>query len=67
MKKLSPYLTFAGTIPFIACAILITMHIDAVIAMGTTAEILSAYGLVIATFMAGSQWGSHLVLTEDNP
>lgn len=67
MKKLSPYLTFAGTIPFIACAILITMHIDAVIAMGTTAEILSAYGLVIATFMAGSQWGSHLLLTEDNP
>ncbi len=67
MKKPSPYLTFAGTIPFIACAIMITLGIDAVIALGTTAEILSAYGLVIASFMAGAHWGNHLSLTDNNP
>lgn len=66
MKKPSPYLTFAGTIPFIACAILITIGIDTIIVLGTTAEVLSAYGLVIASFMAGAQWGNHLTLADDD-
>ncbi len=66
MKKPSPYLTFAGTIPFIACAIMITLGIDAVIALGTTAKVLSAYGLVIASFMAGAHWGNHLSLADDD-
>ncbi|WP_201583480.1 DUF3429 domain-containing protein [Psychrobacter jeotgali] len=67
MKKPSPYLTFAGAIPFVVCAILITIGIDAVIALGTTAEILSAYGLVIVSFMAGAHWGNHLSLADSNP
>lgn len=66
MKKLSPYLTFAGAIPFIACAVLITIGIDAIQALGATAHILAVYGLVIATFMAGAQWGNHLSLADDN-
>lgn len=66
MKKPSPYLTFAGTIPFIACAALITLGIDAVQALGATEHILAVYGLVIATFMAGAQWGNHLSLADDN-
>ena len=66
MKKPSPYLTFAGTIPFILCAIFITMDIDAIRVLGKTEHVLAVYGLVIATFMAGAQWGNHLSLTDDN-
>ena len=66
MKKPSPYLTFAGTIPFIACAIFITMGIEAIPVLGEVTRILAVYGLVIATFMAGAQWGNHLSLADDN-
>ena len=66
MKKPSPYLTFAGTIPFIACAVLITIGIDAIRVLGETEHVLAVYGLVIATFMAGAHWGNHLSLTDDN-
>ena len=67
MKKPSPYLTFAGTIPFIACAILLIMGVDAVRVLGKTEHILAVYGLVIATFMAGAHWGNHLELADNNP
>lgn len=66
MTKPSPYLTFAGTIPFILCAILITIGVDAIRVLGRTEDVLTAYGLVIATFMAGAQWGNHLSLADDN-
>ena len=66
MKKPSPYLTFAGTIPFIACAALITIGVDAIQILGATEYILAVYGLVIATFMAGAQWGNHLSLADNN-
>ncbi len=66
MKKPSPYLTFAGTIPFIICAVFITVGIEAVRVLGETENILSVYGLVIASFMAGAQWGNHLGLADNN-
>ena len=66
MKKPSPYLTFAGTIPFIACAILITVGVDVIRVLGETEHVLAVYGLVIATFMAGAHWGNHLSLADDN-
>lgn len=67
MRKPSPYLTFAGTIPFILCAVFITLGVDAIRVLGKTDEVLAVYGLVIATFMAGAQWGNHLSLADDNP
>lgn len=66
MKKPSPYLTFAGTIPFIACAILLMLGVDAIRVLGQTEHVLAVYGLVIATFMAGAQWGNHLNLADNN-
>ena len=66
MKKPSPCLTFAGAIPFVVCAVFITLGIDAVIGLGKTVEILAAYGLVIASFMAGAHWGNHLSLADDD-
>ena len=66
MKKPSPYLTFAGAIPFVVCAIFITMGIDAIRVLGETEHVLSIYGLVIASFMAGAHWGNHLGLADDD-
>ena len=66
MKKLSPYLTFAGTIPFIVCALLLALDIDAIRVLGRTEQVLAVYGLVIATFIAGAHWGNHLSLNDNN-
>lgn len=66
MKKPSPYLTFAGAIPFVACAFLLMIDVVTVPMLGSVVDILSAYGLVIASFMAGAHWGSHLDLADDN-
>lgn len=63
MKNISPYLTFAGTIPFILGAILISMGVDTFVGLGQTVHVLSIYGLVIASFMAGAHWGCHLSLS----
>ncbi|MBP2280770.1 heme/copper-type cytochrome/quinol oxidase subunit 2 [Psychrobacter sp. PL15] len=66
MKKPSPYLTFAGAIPFVICAIFITIGVEAIRILGRTEGVLSVYGLVIASFMAGAHWGNHLGLADDN-
>ncbi|MEL0619324.1 DUF3429 domain-containing protein [Psychrobacter proteolyticus] len=66
MKKPSPYLTFAGAIPFIACAFLLMIDVVTVPVLGSVVDVLSAYGLVIASFMAGAHWGNHLGLADDN-
>ena len=66
MKKPSPYLTFAGAIPFVACAFLLMIDVVTVPVLGSVVDILSAYGLVIASFMAGAHWGNHLDLADDN-
>lgn len=66
MKKPSPYLTVAGAIPFVICAFLMTVGVAAIPALGKTEYVLSIYGLVIASFMAGAHWGNHLGLADDN-
>lgn len=66
MKKISPYLTFAGTIPFILGAVFISVGVDAIAVLGQTVQVLAVYGLVIASFMAGAHWGNHLGVDDDN-
>ena len=66
MKKPSPYLTFAGAIPFVLGAVFITIGMDAIPVLGKITHILSIYGLVIASFMAGAHWGNHLSLADDD-
>ena len=66
MKKPSPYLAFAGAIPFVLCAVFIIMGVDTIPVLGKTTHILSIYGLVIASFMAGAHWGNHLSLVDDD-
>lgn len=66
MKKLSPYLTFAGAVPFVVGAVLITLGVSNIPILGEVSHILSTYGLVIASFMAGAQWGNHLTLPDSS-
>lgn len=66
MKKPSPYLTFAGAIPFVICAFLMTVGVTSIPVLGNTEYVLSVYGLVIASFMAGAHWGNHLSLADDD-
>ena len=60
MNKLYTYLAYAGSIPFIIFAGLLTNGIDTIPLIGSTRTILSVYSVVIASFMAGSYWGQHL-------
>ncbi|WP_162199623.1 DUF3429 domain-containing protein [Psychrobacter urativorans] len=66
MKKPSPYLTFAGAMPFVLGSVFITIGIEAIPVLGKVTHVLSIYGLVIASFMAGAHWGNHLSLADDN-
>ena len=60
MKKISPYLTYAGTIPFIFCTVYLGIGIQELPLLGSAERILSVYGLVISSFLAGVHWGQHL-------
>lgn len=60
MKNLSVYLTYAGAIPFMVCAICLGLNQQTLLGLGSVETILSVYALIIATFLAGSHWGLHL-------
>jgi len=60
MKKMYPYLTYAGTLPFITCALCLVLNIETLPVFGSIEKILSIYSLVITNFIAGSLWGQHL-------
>ena len=59
MKRLFPYLMYAGAIPFVFCAICLSTHIHQWPLLGPVEKILGMYGLVILSFLAGSHWGQH--------
>ncbi len=60
MKKLYLYLTYAGALPFIICAVCLAFEIRFIPLLGATEQVLSVYALIIATFIAGNHWGQHL-------
>ena len=60
MKTIFPYLTYAGTIPFIFCTLCLIFDIHLLSILGLVEKIMSVYSLVIASFMAGAHWGQHL-------
>lgn len=64
MKKLYPYFTYAGALPFVLCALGFIFDVNNVPLLGDTKQILSVYALVISSFMAGSHWGQHLSLNN---
>ena len=64
MKKIFSYLTYAGAMPFIFCAICLSADIQQLPLLGSIEKILSVYGLVISSFLAGAHWGQHLQLNK---
>jgi hypothetical protein len=64
MKKIFPYLTYAGAIPFVFCAACLGLDIQEFPFLGSVKKILSVYGLVIASFLSGSHWGQHLHINK---
>jgi len=64
MTKTFYYLIYAGTIPFILCRICFSAGIKSIYLLGSVDKILSAYGLVILSFLSGSHWGQHLYINR---
>lgn len=64
MKKIFPYLTYAGAIPFVFCAVCLSFDIQILPLLCSIERILSVYGLVISSFLAGAHWGQHLHINK---
>ncbi|MDX1738198.1 MAG: DUF3429 domain-containing protein [Alphaproteobacteria bacterium] len=60
MRNLYSILVYAGAIPFAFCAALLVFSVQELPLLGPVEEVLTIYGLVIASFMAGVHWGQHL-------
>lgn len=55
---------YAGTVPFLLCTLLLIFKIWIIPFLGNVQTVISIYGLVIASFMAGIHWGQHLKWTD---
>lgn len=66
-NRLYTLLTYAGALPFIACALLPLFGIDTLPNVGRLDRVAQVYGLAIASFVAGSHWGTYLYKRERCP
>ena len=64
MKKIFPYLTYTGAIPFVFCAVCLGFDIQQIPLLGSVKTTLSIYGLLISSFLAGAHWGQHLHINK---
>lgn len=53
-------LAYAGALPFIFCALLFAMGVKTLPIIGSLDALISTYALLIASFMAGINWGQGL-------
>lgn len=53
-------LTYAGAIPFVACALLPFAGITSLGPFGEWSDVIVTYGLAIASFLAGTHWAFEL-------
>lgn len=53
-------LTLAGTVPFMACAVLPLVGVESVPYLGPLDGVAASYGLAIVCFLAGAHWGIYL-------
>ena len=59
-RRLYTLLTLAGTLPFIACAVLPLLGIDSISPLGNLHAVAESYGLAIICFLSGAHWGTYL-------
>lgn len=58
--KLYTALALAGTLPFIASALLPLLGHDSLPHLGPLDQVVASYGLAIVCFLAGAHWGVYL-------
>ena len=66
-NRLYTLLTYAGALPFVLCAALPFFGVDAWRNVGSFEYVARLYGLAIASFVAGSHWGTYLYNREASP
>jgi hypothetical protein len=59
-SRIYTVLALAGTIPFIAAALLPLLGHDALPYLGPLDKLVASYGLAIVCFLAGAHWGTYL-------
>ena len=59
-SKLYTALALAGTLPFIARALLPLLGHDSLPHLGPLDQVVASYGLAIVCFLAGAHWGVYL-------
>ena len=60
--QLYKYLTFAGALPFVFVAVLLSIDIHSLPVLGHLLPIIMIYGLIIVSFLAGIHWGQCISL-----
>ena len=66
-SRLYSILAYAGALPFVVCAAMPWFGLDRVPNVGTADYIAQAYGLAIASFLAGAHWGTYLYNRSESP
>jgi len=59
-EKVYTALALAGTLPFIASALLLLVGTDSLPMVGLVDKVVASYGLAIVCFLAGAHWGMNL-------
>lgn len=69
MERSHQYIWFVylGALPFIACLGAVYMNWSPPAELASPTEIAIIYGLLIASFMAGTHWGTFLYKAEQSP
>ena len=62
MFKREFILAYLGSVPFLIAAACVLVGVENLPVLGSVPRAMAAYGLLIASFMAGSHWGQHLHL-----
>ncbi len=59
--------TYAGTLPFIAGALMLFTGIHSIGSLGSVTEIIAIYALIIISFIAGVHLGTYLFYSTKTP
>ncbi|APD51085.1 DUF3429 domain-containing protein [Francisella hispaniensis] len=59
-KSIDIYLAYSGLIPFLFFTICLLFNYKYTLIFGNTIQALSTYGLIIASFLAGTHWGKQI-------
>jgi hypothetical protein len=66
-NKLYILVTYAGSLPFIACALILYSGISDVGSLGSISDLITMYALVIISFIAGIHLGTYLFYNTKTP